>query len=152
MAQQLAYAAGATRSGRDTGALPLRWWISLVGLLGFLIGVTILTYALARSREMLTLHSLAEADAISFTKRLQSEIDEQLRVLRRVKWNYLSGRYKNPQELQKAIIDYQQKNPICLEIGQADSEGHVDWVCSRDDPQIPVELSTHEEWEAALKA
>jgi len=38
------------------------------GVLWVMIGITLLAYALVRSREALTLHTLAEADAIAFTK------------------------------------------------------------------------------------
>ncbi len=150
MSQQLDYAGQKTRSGGNW-ALPVRWAMSLVALFLVLIGVTLLTHALARSRETLTLHSLAEADAIGFTKKFQSEIDEQLRVLRRLKWNYIGGRYKKREDLKAAALEIQRTNPFFLEIGEADADGHVLWVSSSERSLIPSNLKLHPEWWAAVK-
>ena len=150
MTQKLEYAARGTKSGR-TWWLPRRWAISLAALFCVLIGITFLIYALVRSREALTLHMLAEADAIAFTKHFQSEVDDQLRPFRRLKWNYISGRYRKPGELQKAALEMQQANPFFLEIGEADANGHVVWASPKPGSMIPGELSSHEEWWAAVK-
>ncbi|HEV8291343.1 MAG TPA: GAF domain-containing protein, partial [Tepidisphaeraceae bacterium] len=151
MAQQIDYAAKSTRSGRGDWWLPRRWALSLVALFAVFVGVTLLIHALARSREALTLHSLAEADAIAFTKKFQSEIDEQLRVFRRLKWNYISGQYRKPGELKAAALEVQKKNPFFLEVGEADADGHVLWVSSTEDSLIPAELNSSQEWWAAVK-
>ncbi|HEV8604927.1 MAG TPA: GAF domain-containing protein [Tepidisphaeraceae bacterium] len=152
MSRQVKQNIAGGRCGPGNWWLPGRWWVSLAALFVFLVGVTLLTYALARSREALTLHSLAEADAINFTKRFQSEIDEQLRGIRRMKWNWIGGRYKNPGTLKAAAVEFQQKNPFCLEIGEADANGHVLWVWPEAGSRIPSDLTKHEEWEIALKA
>src|SRR5438132_12186350 len=102
------------KGGPGNWWMPRRWAVSLAALVVFLVGVTLLTYALTRSREVLTLHSLAESDAIAFTNRFQTEIDEHLRAFRRMKWNYIGGRYKKPEELRAASIEFQQTNPFCL--------------------------------------
>src|SRR4051812_32163884 len=149
MTQKLEYAGNTTKSGRSWW-LPRRWVISLAALWLVLIAITILGYALVRSRQTLTLHTLAEADAIAFTKHFQSEIEDQLRVFRRLKWNYIAGRYKND-ELRKAAIEMQKANPFFLEIGEANAAGHVDWVWPGNDSMIPTELRDHEEWWAAVK-
>src|SRR5438045_7709193 len=125
MSQQLEYAGTTTRSGRRKWLLPSRWGVSLVAMFLVLVGMTILAYALARSRETLTLHSLAEADAIAFTQHFQNEIDEQLRVFRRLKWNYIAGRYKKTEDLRHEVLAVQQTNPVFLEAGQAAPAGHV---------------------------
>src|SRR5881394_3056115 len=141
---QLDYANKNTRSGRGSWSLPGRWGLSLAAMFIVLVGVTILAYALARSRETLTLHSLAEADAIAFTQHFQNEVDEQLRVFRRLKWNYVAaGRNKDPEELKKLqrdAIAMQRNNPVFLEVGFADPDGHVRWVWPNDDEsEIPAE-------------
>jgi len=128
MSQQLQYAGRGVRSGRGNWLLPARWGVSLAALFGVLLGVTILAYALARSRGTLTLHSLAEADAIAFTKHFQSEVDDELRAFRRLKWNYIAGRYKKPGELKAAALELQKSNPFFLEVGEADAAGHVMWT------------------------
>jgi two-component sensor histidine kinase len=132
--------------------LPARWWVSLAALFVFLVGVTFLTYALARSREALKLHALAETDAISFTRRFQDEIDNQLRGMRRMKWNWLAGRYKEAGTLKAAAIEFQKKSPFFVEIGEADAKGHVQWVWPETGSHIPAELTKHDEWGTALKA
>src|SRR5438045_8406877 len=84
MTQKLEYAAQGIGDGRSWW-LPRRWAISLAAGFAVFIGITVLAYALVRSRETLTLHLLAEADAIAFTKHFQCEVDDTLRVLRRAK-------------------------------------------------------------------
>src|SRR5258705_3708000 len=106
MMQKLDYATRRAKSG-PIWWLPRRWAISLAALFCVLIGITFLIYALVRSREALTLHLLAEADAIAFTKRLQSDVDNQLRAFRRLKWNYIAGRYRKPCELEAASLEVQ---------------------------------------------
>src|SRR5436305_145101 len=94
-------------SDADSMSAPIRGWGILLGaMLLVLVGMTILAYALARSRETLTLHSLAEADAIALTQHFQNEIDEQLRVFRRLKWNYISER--DPEQLKRDAIKVQK--------------------------------------------
>src|SRR6266850_2121044 len=152
MVQQVEYAAKGTKNGRGEWWVPRRWGLSLAALFLVLLGVTLLIHALARSRETLTLHSLAEADAIAFTKKFQSEIDDQLRAFRRLKWNYISGQYnKKPGELKAAALEVQKKNPFFVEVGEADADGHVLWVSSREDSLIPAELRSSQEWWAAVK-
>jgi two-component sensor histidine kinase len=143
----------AARRGPGGWWLPVRWWVSLSALFVFLLGVTWLTYELARSREELTLHSLAEADAIAFTRRFQTEIDDQLRAFRRIKWTAVSGRFRNMEELKAAAIEFQQKNRFCLEVGQAEASGRVTWVWPGEaGSMIPQDLNKHEEWAIAFKA
>src|SRR6266850_4483649 len=151
MVQQVDYAAKSTKSGRGEWWVPRRWGLSLGALFVVLLGVTLLIHALARSRETLTLHSLAESDAIAFTKRFQADIDEQLRVFRRLKWNYIGGQYKKPGELKAAVLEVQKKNPFFLEVGEADGSGHVLWVSATEDSLIPAELKSSREWWAAVK-
>src|SRR2546423_10757952 len=151
MSQQLEYAGTTTRSGRRKWLLPSRWGVSLVAMFLVLVGMTVLAYALARSRETLTLHSLAEADAIALTQHFQNEIDEQLRVFRRLKWNYIAGRYKNSEDLRHDVIEVQQTNPVFLEVGEADSDGHVLWVWPTNNSQIPSDLMSNQEGWAAVK-
>jgi two-component sensor histidine kinase len=151
MPQQLNYAGGKTKSGRADWLLPRRLMAFLLALFGVLIGITLLAHALVRSREALTLHTLAEADAIAFTKHFQSEIDEQLRVFRRLKWNYIAGRYRKPGELKAAALEMQQANPFFMEVGEADAGGRVEWSSLAEGALIPRELKSHEEWWAAVK-
>jgi len=152
MPQQLEYADKKTRSGRSNWLLPGRWGLSLAAMFLLLVGTTVLAYALARSRETLTLHSLAEADAIALTQHFQNEIDEQLRVFRRLKWNYISGGYKNAAALQRDAIAMQKANPLFLEIGEADGDGRVLWVWPEEkESQIPCDLLSNAEWWAAVK-
>src|ERR1041385_8535662 len=144
MSQLLDYAKKRTSSGRRKLLLPKRWGLSLGGMFLVLVGMTILAYALARSRETLTIHSLAEADAIALTQHFQNEIDEQLRVFRRLKWNYIAGNSK-PEDLKADAIKMQQTNPVFLEVGEADADGHVLWVWPTLDSQIPSDLMSHKE-------
>src|SRR4051812_9227917 len=109
-----------------------------------------LTYALARSRETLTLHSLAEAEAMAFTRNLQTEIDKQLRDFRRFKWNALAGRY-NGDQMKMALIEFQKNTPYFYEVGEANAKGELQWAWPEKNSQIPRDLSQHEEWKAALK-
>jgi len=151
MSQQLDYASRKTRSARGGWLLPSRWGVSLVATFIVLSGMTVLAYALARSRETITLHSLAEADAIALTQHFQNEVDEQLRVFRRLKWNYIAGRYKDTEALQRDAIAMQKGNPVFLEVGYADAEGRVKWVWPPANSQIPSNLTSHPEWTAAMK-
>src|SRR5258706_4767669 len=151
MSQQLEYAGTTTRRGRRNWLLPSRWGVSLMAMFLVLVGMTVLAYALARSRETLTLHSLAEADAIALTQHFQNEIDEQLRVFRRLKWNYIAGGYKNLQDLRHDVIEVQQTNPGFLEVGEADADWPVLWGWPANNSEIPSDLMSNPEWWAAVK-
>src|SRR5688572_33406245 len=93
----------------------------------FLVGVTFLTYALARSREALTVRSIAEADAIALTKKLQEKIDDELRGFRRLKWKKMYGEINSPKEFETAALEVLEKHPYVVEIGLVNPLGEQQW-------------------------
>ncbi len=125
--------------------LPARWWLSLGALFVFLVGVTFLTYALARSREALTVRSVAEADAIAFSKKLQEKIDEELRGFRKLKWNKMLGEIQSREEFLTAAREALEKHPYILEIGCVDPTGERQWAVGKEE-LIPKELDEHLPW------